>query len=139
MTTPLDPGTDAPAIELKDQAGNTHKLSDYKGQWVVLYFYPKDSTPGCTKQACGFRDAAADLERAGAAVLGVSPDPEASHKKFFKKQSLNFPLLADPNARPARPTASGSRSRCTARHTSAWSAPPTSSMPTARSPGAGTR
>lgn len=88
-------GRKSPAFTLADQAGKSHKLSGYAGQWVVLYFYPKDSTPGCTKEACGFRDAAKDLKQAGAVVLGVSPDDEKSHAKFAEKQSLNFPLLAD--------------------------------------------
>ncbi len=94
---PLQPavGQAAPAFSLRDQAGRTHRLKDYAEQWVVLYFYPKDSTPGCTKEACGFRDAAADLKHNGAVVLGVSPDDEPSHAKFAAKQGLNFPLLAD--------------------------------------------
>lgn len=85
----------APDFTLKDQANTTRKLSDAKGQWVVLYFYPKDSTPGCTTQACAFRDASHELTNASAVVLGVSPDGVKSHVKFAQKQSLNFPLLAD--------------------------------------------
>lgn len=95
MADPIQIGHKAPAISLKDQADQPHKLADYAGRWVVLYFYPKDSTPGCTKQACGFRDAAKELKHAGAVVLGVSPDDEKSHARFAQKQSLNFPLLAD--------------------------------------------
>ena len=95
MAQMIDIGRKAPSFSLPDQAGKTHKLADYAGRWVVLYFYPKDSTPGCTKEACGFRNAAADLKKAGAVVLGVSPDDEKSHAKFADKQSLNFPLLAD--------------------------------------------
>ena len=95
MKPTIEPGRKAPALGLKDQDGQTHRLPDYAGRWVVLYFYPRDATPGCTKEACAFRDAAADLEDAGAAVLGVSPDGEASHAKFAQKQSLGFPLLAD--------------------------------------------
>ncbi|MEM7627139.1 MAG: thioredoxin-dependent thiol peroxidase [Planctomycetota bacterium] len=95
MPEPIEIGRKAPAFNLTDQAGKTHKLADYAGKWVVLYFYPKDSTPGCTKEACGFRDAAKDLKKAGAVVLGVSPDDEKSHAKFAEKQALNFPLLAD--------------------------------------------
>lgn len=94
--TPIEPGQPAPPLELKDQAGKTHRLADHAGRWVVLYFYPKDDTPGCTKQACAFRDADAELRRRGVTVLGVSPDDEKSHAKFAKKFSLPFPLLADP-------------------------------------------
>jgi peroxiredoxin Q/BCP len=88
-------GSKAPDFNLKDQEGKTHRLSDYRGRWVVLYFYPKDDTPGCTKEACQFRDQHADFSKINAAVLGVSPDDEASHAKFAKKFSLPFPLLAD--------------------------------------------
>ncbi|MEM6459006.1 MAG: thioredoxin-dependent thiol peroxidase [Planctomycetota bacterium] len=95
MPEPVETGRAAPAFTLPDQAGKKHKLADYKGRWVVLYFYPKDSTPGCTKEACGFRDAANELDDADAVVLGVSPDDTASHAKFAEKQALNFPLLAD--------------------------------------------
>ena len=91
----LEAGQKAPAFSLKDQDGKTVKLSDFKGQNVVLYFYPKDNTPGCTTEACDFRDNQAALKKAGAVVLGVSMDSEASHKKFIQKQSLNFPLLVD--------------------------------------------
>jgi len=97
MSNLIEIGQSAPAFTLKDQDGNPHKLTAYKGDWVVLYFYPKDSTPGCTKEACAFRDAAADLKKAGAVVFGVSPDDVKSHAKFATKQSLNFPLLADPD------------------------------------------
>jgi len=95
-------GRKAPAFTLRDQHGQTHKLADYKGRHVVLYFYPKDNTPGCTTEACGFRDHEAKLKRAGAAVLGVSPDDEKSHEKFAGKYGLSFPLLADPDAKVAR-------------------------------------
>ncbi|MEO0515419.1 MAG: thioredoxin-dependent thiol peroxidase, partial [Planctomycetota bacterium] len=97
MSKLIEIGQSAPAFTLKDQHENSHKLSANKGKWVVLYFYPKDSTPGCTKEACAFRDAAADLQKAGAVVFGVSPDDIKSHAKFAEKQSLNFPLLADPD------------------------------------------
>jgi peroxiredoxin Q/BCP len=90
-------GSPAPSFELADQDGKVHKLADYKGQAVVLYFYPKDDTPGCTKEACAFRDARADYEKAGAKVLGVSPDSVASHRKFATKFDLPFTLLADPD------------------------------------------
>jgi len=91
----LEAGQKAPAFSLKDQDGKTVKLSDFKGQRVVLYFYPKDNTPGCTTEACDFRDEASALKKAGAVVLGVSMDSEASHQKFIKKFTLNFPLLVD--------------------------------------------
>jgi peroxiredoxin Q/BCP len=82
-------------FELPDQKGATHKLSDYKGKWVVLYFYPKDNTPGCTKEACSFRDSFTKLQALGVQVLGVSKDSVSSHKKFAEKYNLNFPILSD--------------------------------------------
>jgi peroxiredoxin Q/BCP len=88
-------GEQAPDFALPDQHGGTVKLSDLRGRPVVLYFYPKADTPGCTKQACGIRDRRADYERAGAVVLGVSPDPVERVKKFDDKYVLDFPLLAD--------------------------------------------
>jgi thioredoxin-dependent peroxiredoxin len=94
MTT-LKPGDKAPAFSGKDQSGNTISLSDFSGKKVVLYFYPKDDTPGCTKEACNFRDNQALLQQKGIIVLGVSPDSEKSHLKFIDKFSLNFPLIAD--------------------------------------------
>jgi peroxiredoxin Q/BCP len=91
----LTPGTTAPIFTAKDQDGNTINLSDYKGKKVVLYFYPKDNTPGCTKQACNLRDNIDPLVQKGFQVLGVSVDDEKSHRKFIQKFDLNFPLLAD--------------------------------------------
>ena len=91
----IQPGSPAPDFVLPDQDGRTHHLADYRGKAVVLYFYPKDDTPGCTKQACGFRDADRQLRDADLVVLGVSPDDTASHAKFASKFSLPFPLLAD--------------------------------------------
>lgn len=88
-------GTDAPAFTTKDTNGNTVSLSDFKGKTVVLYFYPKDDTPGCTKQACSFRDARPEYQNKDIVVLGVSADDEASHQAFTEKYGLNFPLLAD--------------------------------------------
>ena len=85
----------APAFSLASTAGKNIGLKDLKGKKIVLYFYPKDDTPGCTKEACNFRDGIADLEKAGAVVLGVSPDDVASHEKFQKKFNLPFALLAD--------------------------------------------
>ncbi|KYC40613.1 alkyl hydroperoxide reductase [Scytonema hofmannii PCC 7110] len=92
---PLAVGNDAPNFTVKDTNGNTVSLSDFKGKTVVLYFYPKDDTPGCTKQACSFRDASADYQGKDVVVLGVSADDEASHQAFTQKYNLNFPLLAD--------------------------------------------
>src|SRR5438270_12558229 len=88
-------GEQAPEFELPDQEGRTVRLSDYRGQPVVLYFYPKADTPGCTTQACGVRDHAADYAGLRAAVLGVSPDPVKRVKEFHDKYGLNFTLLAD--------------------------------------------
>jgi thioredoxin-dependent peroxiredoxin len=88
-------GQAAPDFELTSDSGETVRLSDLRGKSVVLYFYPKDDTPGCTTQACGIRDAWGDFERAGAVVLGVSPDDEGSHVKFRNKYDLPFTLLAD--------------------------------------------
>jgi len=96
MSDWLEVGTKAPAFTAQTDTGTKVKLSDFKGKNVVLYFYPKDDTPGCTKEACAFRDASDQLSEMGAVVLGVSPDDEASHAKFRDKFSLNFPLLADP-------------------------------------------
>lgn len=91
----IEEGKPAPDFELKSDSGERVKLSDLKGKQVVVYFYPKDDTPGCTTQACGIRDVYGEFEREGAVVLGVSPDDEASHVKFKDKYSLPFPLLAD--------------------------------------------
>ena len=91
----LEAGTPAPDFTLPDQDGNPVILSDLRGQTVVLYFYPKADTPGCTTQACGIRDHSADYDAAGAKVVGVSPDPVKAIKKFHGGQSLNFTLLAD--------------------------------------------
>jgi thioredoxin-dependent peroxiredoxin len=91
----IEQGTTAPDFTLPDQEGEPVSLADFRGSPVVLYFYPKADTPGCTTQACGIRDHRADYEAAGAVVLGVSPDPVKAVKKFADKQSLNFRLLAD--------------------------------------------
>lgn len=92
---PLDKGQLAPDFQLKDQDGNVHTLNDYRGKKVILYFYPKDDTPGCTKEACGFRDDYSKWKKNDTVILGVSADSEASHKKFAQKYTLPFPLLAD--------------------------------------------
>ena len=88
-------GQPAPAFKLQDQDGKWHSLSDYRGKWVALYFYPKDDTPGCTMQACSFRDNVFAFDKEGAVILGVSVDDVASHKKFAEKHGLPFTLLAD--------------------------------------------
>ena len=97
----VEEGKPAPDFELTTDSGERVKLSDLRGQPVVLYFYPKDDTPGCTTQACGIRDVYADFRERGVVVLGVSPDDEASHAKFKDKYSLPFTLLADPDHRVA--------------------------------------
>ena len=91
----IEEGKPAPDFELQSDGGESVKLSDLRGKQVVLYFYPKDDTPGCTTQACGIRDAYGEFEQAGAVVLGVSPDDERSHVKFKQKFDLPFTLLAD--------------------------------------------
>ena len=93
----IEPGKKAPAFSLKDQAGQTHKLSDYAGQPLILYFYPKDDTPGCTKEACAFQDNLPRFGKSKAAILGVSVLDGESKAKFAAKYSLTFPLLADPD------------------------------------------
>jgi thioredoxin-dependent peroxiredoxin len=92
----VEEGKPAPNFELTTDKGERVKLSDFRGKPVVLYFYPKDDTPGCTKQACGIRDEYGEFQKRGAVVLGVSPDDEASHVKFRDKYQLPFTLLADP-------------------------------------------
>ena len=92
----IEPGRKAPAFALKDQSGATHKLADYAGRPVVLYFYPKDDTPGCTREACDFRDRLPAFGKSHAAVLGISILDEKSKAKFAAKYGLTFPLLADP-------------------------------------------
>jgi thioredoxin-dependent peroxiredoxin len=94
-------GTDAPDFDLKADDGSTVRLSDLRGQRVVLYFYPKDDTPGCTTQACGFRDNYVEIQEKNALVLGISPDDVASHVKFKTKFNLPFRLLADPDHKVA--------------------------------------
>lgn len=91
----LEPGSVAPDFEAQDQEGEPWSLADLRGKPVVLYFYPMDDTPGCTAEACGFRDEAAARERAGAVVLGVSTQDAASHRRFAAKHRLDFPLLVD--------------------------------------------
>jgi len=91
-------GDTAPDFRLPDQAGQMHSLGDYRGKWLVLYFYPKDETPGCTKEACGFRDLSARFEAAGAAIVGVSANDMETHLRFKTKHKLPFELLVDADA-----------------------------------------
>ena len=95
MSTRLEPGTKAPSFTLEDYTGQQYSLADYAGHKVIRYFYPKASTPGCTKEACDFRDNLASLKSLGYVVLGVSPDKPAALEKFTAKESLTFPLLSD--------------------------------------------
>ena len=95
MAEELHVGDKAPAFSLKTESGDTVSLKNLKGKQVALYFYPKDDTPGCTKEACGFRDSIKPIEKAGAVVLGVSMDDADSHKKFIAKYGLPFPLLCE--------------------------------------------
>lgn len=99
----LEVGTEAPDFTLCDQDGKSHTLSDYRGKKVILYFYPKDNTPGCTKQACGFGENYPQITEKGAVVLGISKDTVASHKKFADKYGLPFTLLADPELEAIKP------------------------------------
>src|SRR5262245_49693194 len=93
----IQDGKPAPAFTLSDAEGRSVSLADFAGKDVILYFYPKDDTPGCTKEACGFRDSWKDITKRGIVVLGVSPDAAASHQKFIAKYKLPFPLLSDPD------------------------------------------
>ena len=95
VANPPAVGQPAPAFKLQDQDGKWHSLADYKGKWVAIYFYPKDDTPGCTTQACSFRDNIFAFNKEGAVILGISVDDVESHKKFAEKHGLPFTLLAD--------------------------------------------
>ncbi len=97
MPTKIVEGRKAPDFTLEDANGKRVSLADFKGKDVIVYFYPKDDTPGCTKEACGFRDYWKDLQKAGVVVLGISADSAASHAKFATKYKLPFPLLSDPD------------------------------------------
>lgn len=98
MADEVTVGTKAPDFSLPDQSGTAVTLKSLKGKWVVLYFYPKDDTPGCTKESCDFRDSYTKITKTGAVVLGVSLDGAESHRKFIQKHSLPFPLLSDEEA-----------------------------------------
>jgi peroxiredoxin Q/BCP len=102
MTRALQPGDPAPDVTLPDQDGKTRSLTELKGQWVLVYFYPRDDTPGCTVEACGLRDSAAAYARAGIQVFGISADSSKSHRKFADKFQLPFALLADEEKRVIR-------------------------------------
>lgn len=93
----IEEGKAAPQFTLEDTDGNKVALKDFRGRDVIVYFYPRDDTPGCTKEACGFRDLWKDIENQGAVVLGISPDDQASHRKFVDKYKLPFTLLSDPD------------------------------------------
>ena len=95
-------GSDAPSFNLQDQNGDLHKLEDYRGQWLAVYFYPRDDTPGCTKEACNFRDNIYAFKAIDAAVVGISVDDVDSHKKFSDKYKLPFTILADDDGETAR-------------------------------------
>jgi peroxiredoxin Q/BCP len=97
MAKDISVGDPAPELALPDQHGKPVTLKSFRGKQIVLYFYPKDDTPGCTKEACGFRDKWADIQRRNTVVLGISPDSGAAHDKFTAKYHLPFPLLSDPN------------------------------------------
>ena len=92
----LEVGTKAPAFSLPDQNGQVHSLEEYRGKKVILYFYPRDNTPGCTKQACGYSQLYPQFQEIGAVVIGISKDTVASHKRFEEKQGLTFTILSDP-------------------------------------------
>jgi thioredoxin-dependent peroxiredoxin len=95
-------GKSAPNFSLPDQDGRFYNLGSFAAKWLVLYFYPRDDTPGCTREACAFRDTMARIKKTGAVVLGVSPDSLGSHEAFRKEHRLNFPLLSDPDKKVAR-------------------------------------
>ncbi len=95
-------GSAAPEFKLQDQNAKTHQLKDYRGKWVALYFYPKDQTPGCTTQACEFRDNIFAFREANAQIIGISVDDVESHKRFSEKHGLPFPILADPTKQTAK-------------------------------------
>ena len=94
---PIEEGRAAPAFTLADQDGNQVALKNFRGQNVIVYFYPKDDTPGCTKEACGFRDLNAEIQKEGAVILGISPDGQGAHERFMAKYELPFTLLSDPD------------------------------------------
>jgi len=122
-------GHPLPAFTLQDDQGTTVTANDFKGHWTVLYAYPKDSTPGCTTEACDFRDNLARVQALGAQVYGISRDSMKSHHTFIAKQSLPFRLLSDPECALLKPLAPLGKRSCTARRWKASSAAPSSSIP----------
>ncbi len=114
-------GTQAPGFTLEGSDGNRHSLSDYAGKTVVLYFYPRDNTPGCTKEACAFRDLAPEMKNMNAIVLGVSKDSLSSHDKFIRTLNLPFTLLSDPDAAVMQSYGAFGEKCCTGRKQSALS------------------
>lgn len=98
----IEIGKTAPAFKLEDQSGERRTLSEFKGRWVVIYFYPKDATPGCTTEACEFTAAFPDFSKLDAVVLGISPDSPESHRRFIEKQNLTLTLLSDPDHAAAK-------------------------------------
>ena len=120
----LNPGDKAPDFSMPTDGGGSVSLKDLKGKKVVLYFYPKDDTPGCTKEACGFRDALPDFSGADAEIIGVSKDSVAKHDKFKAKHELPFTLASDEDGSVCEPMAPGSRNPCTAASTWGSTAPP---------------
>ena len=124
----LQPGTKAPSFELPDQNGSLHTLEEYKGKKLILYFYPRDNTAGCTKQACGFSDRYPQFLEKGAVVVGISKDTVVSHKKFEEKNSLAFTILADQSQIPLWMqfwhTMSGMRKKWLERRIWVWCVPP---------------
>ncbi len=120
---PITSGIPAPEFEILDDTGTLRKLSDYHGKNVVLYFYPKDDTPGCTKEACNFRDDYSAYEKAGVVILGISPDSVKSHGKFKQKFQLQFPFLRMKVTKSVNCTACGDRRSSWARNMKACSAP----------------
>ncbi len=128
MSTRLEPGTKAPSFTLEDYTGQQYSLADYAGHKVILYFYPKASTPGCTKEACDFRDNLASLKSLGYVVLGVSPDKPAALEKFTAKSLSLSPFSPMPITLSHSPTVHGAKRKTTAKSTKDLSAPHSSSM-----------
>ena len=124
----LNTGDRAPNFTLKDKNGNDVRLSDFIGKKVVLYFYPKDNTPGCTRQACAFAGAYEEFQKRGVEVIGISRDGIASHVKFAEKYNLPFVLLSDPELEASKATAFGRRRSCTERLALVLSVPHSLSM-----------
>ena len=120
----LETGTKAPDFTLLDQDGVEHSLAQYRGRKVILYFYPKDSTPGCTKQACAYSERQPQFREAGAVVLGISKDSVASHPSSRTSTASPSPCSPTRNARSSKPTTCGRKRRCAARWAWAWCAPP---------------